>query len=293
MTELAHILVVDDDPSIRRMLQLLLSDAGYRVSLASSGEEALAYLDLITPDLVLLDLMLPGIHGQDVTARIKADTAKPFIPVILVTGQNDQRSKVMSLDAGADDFLSKPVEFAELLARVRGMLRLQRSQRSLRAEQRKTELLLHLIRELGATLDLDQLLTHFLDRLADSIGAVRASIILTQHDRPHLYSSTRNGSITPLEDILRDGIAGWVLREREPAIIDDTRDDTRWVASMTLPAYGAQRGRRADHPRGAGAGRDHAGASYARLLYRRAPRSARSRSRRRARSRWRTPSCSG
>ena len=57
MTELAHILVVDDDPSIRRMLQLLLSDAGYRVSLASSGEEALAYLDLITPDLVLLDLM--------------------------------------------------------------------------------------------------------------------------------------------------------------------------------------------------------------------------------------------
>lgn len=233
MTELAHILVVDDDPSIRRMLQLLLSDAGYRVSLASSGEEALAYLDLITPDLVLLDLMLPGVHGQEVTARIKADTSKPFIPVILVTGQNDQRSKVMSLDAGADDFLSKPVEFAELLARVRGMLRLQRSQRSLRAEQRKTELLLHLIRELSATLDLDQLLTHFLDRLADSIGAVRASLILIQNDRPYLYSSTRNGAITPLEDILRHGIAGWVLRERTPVIIEDTRDDERWMAPMT------------------------------------------------------------
>jgi adenylate cyclase len=188
---------------------------------------------LITPDLVLLDLMLPGVHGQEVTARIKADTTKPFIPVILVTGQNDQRSKVMSLDAGADDFLSKPVEFAELLARVRGMLRLQRSQRSLRAEQRKTELLLHLIRELGATLDLDQLLTHFLDRLADSIGAVRASIILTQDDLPHLYSSTRNSAMTPLEDILRDGIAGWVLRERKPAIIEDTRDDRRWMAAMT------------------------------------------------------------
>src|SRR5919199_5118169 len=101
MTELAHILVVDDDPSIRRMLQLLLTDTGYRVSTASSGEEALAYLDLVTPDLVLLDLMLPGINGQQVTERIKADTTKPFIPVILVTGRSDQKSKVMSLDAGA------------------------------------------------------------------------------------------------------------------------------------------------------------------------------------------------
>jgi adenylate cyclase len=233
MTELAHIFVVDDDPSIRRMLQLLLNDSGYRVSTASSGEEALAYLDLITPDLVLMDLMLPGINGQEVTARIKADTTKPFIPVILITGQSDQRSKVLGLDAGADDFLSKPVEFTELLARVRGMLRLARSQRSLRAEQRKTELLLHLTRELGATLDLDQLLTHFLDRLADAIGAVRASIILTFDDRPRLYSSTRNNATLALEDILRDGIAGWVLRERQPTILADTRDDNRWVASTT------------------------------------------------------------
>src|SRR5439155_24891794 len=112
MTELAHILVVDDDPSVRRMFQILLGDIGYRVSTASSGEEALAYLDLVTPDLVLMDLLLPGINGQEVTARIKADTTKPFIPVILITGQSDQRSKVLSLDAGADDFLSKPVEFA-------------------------------------------------------------------------------------------------------------------------------------------------------------------------------------
>jgi adenylate cyclase len=233
MTELAHILVVDDDPSIRRMLQLLLNDSGYRVSTASSGEEALAYLDLITPDLVLMDLMLPGVNGLEVTARIKADTTKPFIPVILITGQSDQRSKVLGLDAGADDFLSKPVEFTELLARVRGMLRLARSQRSLRTEQRKTELLLHLTRELGSSLDLDQLLTHFLDRLADAIGAVRASIILTFNGHPRMFSSTRNKATIALEDILRDGIAGWVLRERQPTILADTRDDERWVASTT------------------------------------------------------------
>jgi len=102
MTELAHILVVDDDPSIRRMFQLLLDDTGYRVSTATTGEEALAYRELVTPDLVLMDLMLPGISGQDVTARIKADTDKPFIPVILVTAKSDQRAQVTALDAGAD-----------------------------------------------------------------------------------------------------------------------------------------------------------------------------------------------
>jgi adenylate cyclase len=230
-TEQAHILVVDDDPSIRRMFQLLLNDTGYRVSTATSGEEALAFLDLVTPDLVLMDLMLPGISGQQVAERIKADTTKPFIPIILVTARNDPKAKVRALDAGADDFLVKPVEFAELLARVRAMLRLQRSQRSLRAEQRKTELLLHLTRELGTTLDLDALLTHVLDRLADAVGAVRASIILTTGERPALYSSIRSRPLAVVEDILRDGIAGWVLRERKPAVIVETRDDPRWIAT--------------------------------------------------------------
>jgi adenylate cyclase len=231
MVEQAHILVVDDDASIRRMFQLLLTETGYRVSTANSGEEALAYMELVTPDLVLMDLMLPGISGQQVTERIKANPDKPFIPVILVTARNDPKSKVTALDAGADDFLVKPVEFAELLARVRAMLRLQRSQRSLRAEQRKTELLLHLTRELGTTLDLEELLTHFLDRLADAVGAVRASIILITDEQPQLFSSIRNRPKTVPQDILQDGIAGWVLRERRPTIIMETRDDGRWVAT--------------------------------------------------------------
>jgi adenylate cyclase len=232
MIEQAHILIVDDDTSIRRMLQLLLSETGYRVSTATSGEEALAYMELVTPDLVLMDLMLPGINGQQVTEQIKAQPDKPFVPVILVTARNDPKSKVTALDAGADDFLVKPVEFAELLARVRAMLRLQRSQRSLRTEQRKTELLLHLTRELGTTLDLEQLLTHFLDRLADAVGAVRASIILTTGEQPRLFSSIRNRPKSVPNDILRDGIAGWVLRAREPTIIMETRDDPRWIATL-------------------------------------------------------------
>lgn len=230
MAELAHILAVDDDASVRRMLQILLTNAGYRVSLASTGEEALAYLELVTPDLVLLDISLPGLSGRQVMERIKADPDRPFIPVILITGHSDPESKVAALDAGADDFLVKPVDLTELLARVRAMLRLQRSQRSLRAEQRKTELLLHLTRELGTTLDLDRLLTQFLNRLADAVGAVRASILVLTSDQPRLFSSTRNRPTIPLSDLLNQGVAGWVLRERKPLIIADTREDSRWIA---------------------------------------------------------------
>lgn len=231
MTEPAHILVVDDDASIRRMLQILLSDAGYRVSTAASGEEALAYVDLVTPDLILLDLMLPGINGRQVAERIKSNPQRPFIPIILVTARSDSRSKVSGLDAGADDYLAKPVEFAELLARVRALLRLQRAQRSLHAEQRKTELLLHLTRELSTTLDLDELLTHFLERLADAIGAVRASIIMTLGDQTRFFSSSRFATTVALHDILASGTAGWVLREKQPLVIGDTSQDARWVAS--------------------------------------------------------------
>ncbi len=234
MTEPAHILVVDDDPSIRRMLQLLLTDAGYRISMAASGEEALSYVDLVTPDLILLDMMLPGINGREVAQRVKSDPQRPFIPIILVTARSDSQSKVSGLDAGADDFLSKPVEFAELLARVRALLRLQRSQRSLRAEQRKTELLLHLTRELGTTLDLDDLLTHFLERLSDAVGAARANIILTANEQTRFYSSTRlQPNTVGVEEIINSGIAGWVLREKQPVVVADTYNDQRWAVFNT------------------------------------------------------------
>lgn len=230
-TETGHVLVVDDDLSIRRMFQQLLTTNGYRVSVAASGEEALFFLDLVTPDLILLDLNLPGLDGLETTKKIKSDPSKPFIPIMLVTARDEQKLKVRGLDAGADEYLVKPVDLMELLARVRALLRLQRSQRSLRAEQRKTEVLLQLTSALGKTLDIDQLLYHFLDYLADAVGAMRASIILNIGDQPRLFSSDQSRPLIPLPDILREGAAGWAVRSREPVIIAETRDDPRWIGN--------------------------------------------------------------
>lgn len=236
MPEPAHILVVEDDPDIRRIFQAVLARDGFRVSVAVSGEEALSFLQLITPDLILLDLALPGVDGAEVTRRIKADRSKPFIPIIIVSAHADLDTSVSNLDAGADDVLVKPVDFNLLLARVRALLRLQRAQRSLQQEQRKTELLLHLSRDLSSSIDLDVLLTSFLNHLADAVGAIRASIILTGfvEEKVLLYSSSRHPATAELQDILRYGVAGLALRDRGPILITDTRLDSRWLVTSDL-----------------------------------------------------------
>jgi class 3 adenylate cyclase len=121
----ARILVVDDVAENREILQLRLESRGYVVETAVDGADALARIAASPPDLILLDVMMPGIDGFEVCRRLRADSAIPFVPIILVTASNETKSLVTGLDAGADDFLSKPVDNAALLARVRAMLRIK------------------------------------------------------------------------------------------------------------------------------------------------------------------------
>ncbi|GAP93989.1 hybrid sensor histidine kinase/response regulator [Leptolyngbya sp. NIES-2104] len=121
-----RILVVDDTPDNCLLIQAILQDEGYQVELADSGKEALRLIEQSPPDLVLLDVMMPGMDGYEVTRRIRANPALPFMPILLTTAY-DQPSVAQGLDTGADDFIRKPVHFDELLARVRALLRLKHS----------------------------------------------------------------------------------------------------------------------------------------------------------------------
>jgi two-component system, OmpR family, KDP operon response regulator KdpE len=116
----ASILVVDDEPQIRRVLRSTLSFRGYTITEAASGEEATELARKIKPDLILLDVNLPGMSGIETCRELRQLSAAP---IIMLTVRNAERDKVVALDAGADDYVTKPFGIEELLARVRASLR--------------------------------------------------------------------------------------------------------------------------------------------------------------------------
>jgi adenylate cyclase len=124
-TDDAVILVVDDLPQNVKLMDAVLTPRGFTVHTATSGEEALSWLSTQVPDLVLLDILMPGIDGYETCRQIRANEATSFLPVVMVTASG-QEQKLRAIEAGADDFVTKPFEQSELLARVRSLIRVKR-----------------------------------------------------------------------------------------------------------------------------------------------------------------------
>ena len=125
MTADPVVLVVDDLAQNVRLLEAVLSPKGFRVVTASTGEEAIDVLGKEHPDLVLLDILMPGMDGYEVCHRIRQDPQTAFLPVIMITATGEEQ-KIRAIEAGADDFVNKPFDQAELLARVRSLVRVKR-----------------------------------------------------------------------------------------------------------------------------------------------------------------------
>jgi adenylate cyclase len=132
-TRAATVLVVDDLPQNVQLLDAILSPRGYVVVLAASGEEALETVVERQPDLVLLDVVMPGIDGYEVCRRLRERPATRFLPVVMLTAHGDQE-KVKAIEAGADDFLVKPFDQTELLARVRSLIRIKEYHDTIQAQ---------------------------------------------------------------------------------------------------------------------------------------------------------------
>ena len=119
----ANILLVEDEPAIQELIAFNLTQAGHHVLRASTAEAALMLVKNALPDLVLLDWMLPGGSGIDIAKRLRADERTRQVPIIMLTARSDEQDKIVGLETGADDYITKPFSPRELLARIKAVLR--------------------------------------------------------------------------------------------------------------------------------------------------------------------------
>lgn len=153
------ILIVDDHPDNVEVLKVRLEALGYRTVTASDGESALELVFESPPDLILLDVMMPHMDGNEVARRIKADKSLPYIPIIMQTALDTTQSKVDGLDSGADDYITKPINYAELQARMTASLRIKSLQDKL-AEMAITDALTGVFNRRHLDVTLDEMFDH-------------------------------------------------------------------------------------------------------------------------------------
>jgi PAS domain S-box-containing protein len=202
MTDSSTILIVDDQLSVRNILQALLAKQGYNLAFANNGQEALSQAAELTPDLILLDVMMPDMDGFEVCERLRADPNLAEVPIMMITALDDPKSRLRGLQMGADDFVTKPFNGIELLARVRTTTRLNRYRRLLqeRASRRQAEEQIHrrnrelsllnqIITTTASTLNLQETLYVACEALANVFELAQVTGILLDEERSKISTT--------------------------------------------------------------------------------------------------------
>jgi DNA-binding response OmpR family regulator len=193
------VLVVDDNPANIDIIEMRLASQGYRILTARDGEEAIAQVREHKPDLILLDVMMPKKDGFEVCRELKADRTLPFIPIILVTAKDDTRDVIAGLDAGGDEYLTKPVDTAALLARVRSILRTKKLHDEVQAQAIQLEAQAHELAEWNKTLEsrVAQQVAEIdrMGRLKRFLPPQVAEIIVSRNDESLLESHRRDVTV--------------------------------------------------------------------------------------------------
>jgi len=220
--ETATVLVVDDEPVNIDLLQAYLEAEGYQVMTAYWGEEALKKAFARQPDLVLLDVMMPGLDGFEVCRRLKADPRTQFVPVVIITALQEPKAKIAGAEAGADDFLTKPFDHVELLARVRNLLQIKHL----------TDRLEHAESVIFALAEAVEAQDPYTEKHLQRMASLSERLARAAGLDPYQVMSVRYGGI--LHDVGKIGVSEAILRKPGPLTEEE------WAEVRAHPAIGAR-----------------------------------------------------
>ncbi len=234
----AQILIIDDSAVLVATLTDILSRQGYQVESRSDGESgwnrivAGAERKAPMPDLLLLDLNMPGIDGLTLLRRMRADERFALLPVIILTVETDSDTRMRALEAGANDYLPKPVQTLELLARAKTFLGLKLAER---LQQRRMEHLIEAGRTLLSTLDLDSVLQRVMQIAMVEMDAESASVWLQGSEESLVCRAASGSSAERLLGMRMEpgqGIAGWALQHQQSVLVPNVQNDPRFYRKV-------------------------------------------------------------
>jgi len=232
------VLIVDDNAENRLLLSSQLSMEGYKIIQGRGGIEGIEMAQQHNPDIILLDVMMPDINGFEVCKQLKQDNNTHLIPVIMVTALRETQYRIEGIEAGADEFLSRPHVREELLVRVRTLIQLKHARVRLEEERNRLQLLYNISRAIGTKLDLDATMAEIITQTQIAVGATKGNIMLIDETgNVTAKFLIRAGSELEISsqvsrEVMTQGLGGWLIENKRGDIIEDINTDGRWV---TLP----------------------------------------------------------
>ncbi len=233
--ETASILIIDDSAENRLLLSSQLGMEGYHILQASSGREGIVMAEEYQPDLVLLDVMMPEMNGFEVCERLKQNESTSGIPIIMVTALREVQYRIKGIEAGADEFLSRPHHREELMVRVKALIQLKRTREGLEEERNRLQLLYEISRAINMKLDLESMMANIISQTQAAVGATKGTILLVDDDSVVSHRITVRAGEKPRfadhisHEVMSHGLAGWLLRHNRGVIIKNAQEDERWL----------------------------------------------------------------
>ena len=234
--EITKVLVIDDSNDNRMLLASQLRMHGYEILQAKEGSEGIELAELELPDLILLDVMMPKISGFEVCSHLKGQPKTSHIPIIMITALRDVQYRIQGIEAGADEFLSRPHHREELLVRVRALVQLKRARDKLEEERNRIQLLYDVSRATTTQLNLPPMMVEIITQTCAAVAGTKGTILLLDemggvtHRIIYREGQTAEIRTTVSHTVMNKGLVGWLIRNNQGLLIEDVEQDERWIA---------------------------------------------------------------